>query len=234
MKILGNVGLIVYMVAIAANPVFAKIGDSITYRFNWPVQVVSNSSDEVPVELILSEIAAGVQFVLKPNWTSSAFTDLVNTSVNRLDFVFQGQEKGIALVQPIVHGADIQSYIFQSNTLMDGGFQSEAQHIAIEWLPSNRDGRFDRHFSDSVWIVLGEGINLADFAGIKAYPIATNKSDAVFGVVSVGSHTLTSQQIPLPKWESQIIPSAPKPEISAVLLVIMGLIGFSLRRPRMR
>ncbi len=234
MRISGNVSLIAFMVIMAANPVSAKIGDSITYRFNWPVQVVSESSDEVPIELTLTEIAGGVQFVLKPNWASSAFTDLVNSSVNRIDFVFQGQEEGIALVQPIVHGADIQSYIFQGNALMNGGFQSEAYHIAIEWLPSNRNGRFDRHFSDSVWIVLGEGINLADFAGIKAYPIATNKSDAVFGVVSVGSHTLTSLQIPLPKWENQIIPSAPKPEISAMLLVIMGLIGFSLRRPRMR
>lgn len=234
MKISSNATLIVFMMVIVANPVFAKMGDSITYRFNWPTHVASNSSDSVAIELTLTEIAGGVQFVLKPDWTSPAFADPVNTSLNRLDFVYQGPEKGITLVQPIVHGADIQSFTFQNDALMNGGFRSEDQHITIDWFSPNRSGRFDRHFSDSVWIVLGEGINLADFAGVKAWSIVSNQPDSVFGVVSVGSQFLTSVQIASPNWEDQITPSVPKPEISTMLLVIMGLIGFSLRRPRIR
>ncbi len=224
LAILANV-----VMSIFAAPAFANIGDTATYKFDLPATASFSSGYPVVAELTLTETASGVvEFTLTPNWASPGFTH-ADSTVNHLEFVYQGPAlTDVNFSQPTVHGADVKTFAYNSGSNMDSGYKSDDQYIAIDWFPHNKADRFDDDFLNSSWTISGTGIDITDFTGTIAHHTA-GKPDPIFGIISVDPYSLTN---PHPTPSNWVTSPVPEPESYAMMLVGLGLIGFSLRNQK--
>lgn len=230
MKIKKLAVLIAAVMGVSAAPAFANVGDTATYKFDLPSTASFTPPYPVVAELTLTEIVGGVQFTLTPNWSSPGFADPADSTVNRLDFVYQGPAS-VTFAQPTIHGADIKTFTYESGQNMDSGYKSDSQHITIDWFPQNKAERFDGDFANSIWTISGTGVDLTDFTGTLAHP-TSGKPDPIFGIISVDPYSLTNIHPTPSNWVSGITSPVPEPETYAMLLVGLGLVGFSLRRQK--
>lgn len=230
MKIKKLAILIAVVMSASTAPVFASIGDTATYKFDLPSTASFTPPYPVVAELTLTEIVGGVQFTLTPNWSSPGFANPAHSTVNHLDFVYQGPAS-ITFAQPTVHGAGIKSFTYQNGQNMDSGYKSDSQHITIDWFPQNKAERFDGDFANSIWTISGTSVDLTDFTGTQAHHNA-GKPDPVFGIISVDPYALKDMHPTPSNWVSGITSPVPEPETYAMLLVGLGLVGFSLRKQK--
>ncbi len=217
------------LLGIVAAPVFANVGDTATYKFDLPATSSFSSGYPIVAELKITETGPGiVTFELTPNWTSSGFHS--QSIVNELDFVYKGPVLSSGnFSQPVTHGADIKTYSYESNpNNMDSGYKSDNQHIMIDWYTKNDAGRFDNTHTNSIWTISGTGVDITDFTGTKA-TTPSGKSEPIFGIISVDPYSLKD---PHPSSTSNWVSAVPEPETYGMLLVGLGLIGFTLRNKK--
>jgi len=216
------------LLGILAAPAFANVGDTATYKFDLPATSSFSSGYPIVAELKITETALGVvTFELIPNWTSPGFHS--DSIVNRLDFVYQGLALTAAnFSQPSTHGADIAKFTYNSGSNMDSGYKSDDQHIEIDWHTDKKDlNRFDNTHTNSIWTISGTGVDITDFTGTQATHTA-GKPQPVFGIISVNPYSLTDPHSTSSNWVSAV----PEPETYAMLLIGLGLIGFTLRNQK--
>lgn len=214
------------LLSIGTAPAFANIGDSVTYTFDLPATSSFSSGYPVVAELKVTETASGVvTFELTPNWASPGFSHNDST-VNRLDFVYQGPALTAAnFSQPTIHGADIEKFTYNSGSNMDSSYKSDDQHIVIDWFAHNKSNRFDdTPYTNSIWKISGAGVDITDFTGTQA-TTTSGKPEPIFGIISVDPYSLTDPHPTPSNWVSAV----PEPETYAMLLIGLSLIGFTLR-----
>ena len=218
------------VMSVFAVPAFASIGDTATYKFDLPATASFSSGYPIVAELTLTETASGVvEFTLTPNWASPGFSDPSDSTVNHLEFVYQGPAlTGANFSQPAVHGADVKEFEYKNSSNMDSGYKSDDQYISIDWFPANKTERFDGDFSNSIWIISGTGVDITDFTGTEASHEA-GKPQPIFGIISVDPYSLDD---PKPTPSNWVTSPVPEPETYAMMLVGLGLIGFSLRNQK--
>ncbi|MCG7757694.1 MAG: FxDxF family PEP-CTERM protein [Nitrosomonas sp.] len=215
------------LLSIVAAPSFASVGDTATYKFDLPATSSFSSGYPIVAELKITETASGVvTFELTPNWASPGFSHNDST-VNRLDFVYQGPALTAAnFSQPAVHGADIDKFSYKTNPNMDSSYKSDDQHIVIDWFAHNKSNRFDdTPYTNSIWTISGTGVDITDFTGTRA-TTTSGKPDPIFGIISVDPYSLKDLHPTPSNWVSAV----PEPETYAMLLAGLGLLGFMARR----
>lgn len=216
------------LLVIGAAPAFANVGDTATYKFDLPAVPSFSSGYPVVADLKITETALGVvTFELTPNWLSPGFH--ADSRVDRLDFVYQGPALTAAnFSQPTIHGADIKTYSYQTNpNNMDAAYKSDDQHIVIDWYSKNDPNRFDNNYTNSIWTISGAGVDITDFTGTKA-TTTSGMPTPIFGIISVAPYSLTDPHPTPANWVSAV----PEPETYAMLLIGLGLIGFTLRNQK--
>ncbi|UJO99680.1 MAG: PEP-CTERM sorting domain-containing protein [Nitrosomonas sp.] len=217
------------ILSIIAAPSFASVGDTATYKFDLPATSSFSSGYPSVAELKITETALGVvTFELTPNWASPGFSH-DDSTVNRLDFVYQGPALTSAnFSQPAIHGADINKFTYHSDITMDSSYKSDDQHIVIDWFAHNKSNRFDdTPYTNSIWTISGAGVDITDFTGTKA-TTTSGKPEPIFGIISVDPYSLKDPHPTPSNWVSAV----PEPETYAMLLIGLGLIGFTLRHQR--
>ncbi|WP_374563051.1 PEP-CTERM sorting domain-containing protein [Nitrosomonas sp.] len=216
------------LMSVGATPALAAIGDTVTFKFDLPSTASFGSGYPVVAELKLTETASGVvTFELTPNWASPGFADPSDSTVNHLEFVYQGPASP-TFAQPLVHGADIKTFDYHTNPNMDSGYKSDDQYISIDWFKPNQAERFDGDYANSIWTISGTGVDITDFTGTLAHHTA-GKPDPIFGIISVDPYSLTD---PHPTPSNWVTSAVPEPETYAMLLAGLGLLGFSLRNKK--
>ena len=219
------------LMSASAAPAFAGIGDTVTFKFDLPATASFSSGYPTVAELKLTETASGVvTFELIPNWSSPGFKDPADSTVNHLEFVYQGPASP-TFAQPAIHGADIKTFTYHTNPNMDAGYKSDDQYISIDWFKPNDAERFDGDYANSIWTISGTGVDITDFTGTLAHPDAP-KPDPIFGIISVDPYALKDLKPTPSNWVASPVSPVPEPETYAMLLVGLGLLGFSLRNKK--
>ncbi|MBX3616070.1 MAG: PEP-CTERM sorting domain-containing protein [Nitrosomonas sp.] len=111
---------------------------------------------------------------------------------------------------------------------MDSGYKSDAQYISIDWFKPNQAQRFDGDYANSIWTISGAGVDITDFTGTLAHHTA-GKPDPISGIISVDPYALTDLHPTPSNWVTSPVP---EPETYAMLLVGLGLLGFTLRNKK--
>jgi len=212
--------------SIFAAPAFAGIGDTATYKFDLPSTAEASQNPPYPLvaTLTLTEVAGGVDFMLTPNWGGSTGFS-ADSHIERLDFVYQGSANPTFT---FLAGAPIDTFSYETNqNNLDSGYKTDDEHINIDFFTANNASRFDIDWASSSWNISGTGVDLIDFTGTQA--ISGPKPSPIFGVISVSPYSLDD---PKPTPSNWVTSPVPEPETYAMMLVGLGLIGFSLRNQK--
>lgn len=231
------------LMVLASMSVFA-IPTIATWSFNLPSTSTSGQNPPYPLvaTLTLTQVGSDVQFVLDPNEISPGVSDPMTSFVKQIDFVISNRVLTDTDYANIINSslssqAPILSVRYDTDkTNMDSGYETQDQHVIINFWEKRSPSQFG--FNDtSSWTIAG--VTLADFT--STYATSNSHPSPTFGVISVAPYSLGGEKVCGPtltencngtssNWVTGPVAVVPEPEIYAMLLAGLGLVGFSARR----
>jgi hypothetical protein len=205
--------------SVAASSAFAAVGDTATFSFDLPSTAVASQTPPYPLvaTLTLTEGAAGVNFVLTPNWSSPGFDD--KSHIMYVDYVYKGPADPVATY---LSGAIIDHFEYLTNPHgMDAGYTTNDQYIEVDFTNTSAV-QFDNTHPNSSWSIAG--VHLTDFTG--SFAESNSKPPFIYGIISVAGYSLPDVHPTPSNW----VAAVPEPETYAMFMAGLGLMGLIARR----